>query len=74
MSNMFILHVKKCLKLTCTLAVVGGSLTREQLRALPGAQQGLVKKYIDKNGKKRHVGVAGRLKQSQLFSCNTSDN
>ncbi len=46
-------------------------MTREALRALPGSNQGLVKKYIDKNGKKRHVGVPSRLKRSQPFGCNS---
>ena len=45
----------------------GGQLSREALRSLPGSSQGLVRKYIDKGGKRRHVGVASRLKRSQCL-------
>lgn len=44
---------------------LGGTMTRAQLQALPGAQQGLVRKYIDKRGQRRHAGVPDRLKSSQ---------
>lgn len=40
-------------------------MTRAALQSLPGAKDGLVKKYIDKAGKKRMVGVPERLKCSQ---------
>ena len=43
----------------------GGHMTRAALQSLPGAKDGLVKKYIDKAGKKRMVGVPERLKCSQ---------
>lgn len=45
----------------------GGTMTREALRSLPGAKEGLVRKYIDKEGRKRHAGVPGRLKGSQFL-------
>lgn len=49
---------------------IGGHLSREVLRSLPGVKDGgLVRKYIDKSGKKRHVGVAAKLKQSQRLCC-----
>ena len=47
------------------LFVAGGHMSREALRALPGSSKGLVKKYVDKSGRKRHVGVPSRLKSSQ---------
>lgn len=47
-----------------------GHLSREVLRSLPGVKDGgLVRKYIDKSGKKRHVGVASKLKMSQRLCC-----
>ena len=49
------------------LSLLGGQLSREALRSLPGSTQGLVKKYIDKSGKRRHVGVPSRLKRSQYL-------
>lgn len=51
-------------------ALAGGHLSREVLRSLPGSQHGLVRKYIDKKGRRRHVGVPDRLKSSQRFGCN----
>ena len=45
------------------IADVGGSMTREEMKNLSGAS--LVRKYIDSEGKKRHVGIPDRLKQSQ---------
>ena len=48
----------------------GGHLSREVLRNLPGSSNGLVKKFIDKKGRRRHVGVPERLKASQHFGCN----
>ena len=54
----------------CYRTCAGGYLSREQLRSLPGVKDGgLVKKYIDKSGKKRHVGVPSKLKQSQCLFC-----
>lgn len=40
-------------------------MTRAAMQALPGAKDGLVRKYIDKGGRKRHAGVSERLKSSQ---------
>ena len=54
------------------LSLSGGQLPRQTLQSLPGAAQGLVRKYMDKAGKRRHVGVASRLKMSQcliLITC-----
>ena len=45
----------------------GGHMTRAALQALPGAAQGLVKKYVDKRGQRRHCGVKDRLRSSQFF-------
>eukprot|EP00435_Cladocopium_sp_Y103_P032340 s1178_g8.t1 len=42
-------------------------MTRAALQALPGAEHGLVRKYVDKNGKRRHVGVPERLRSSQCW-------
>ena len=54
----------------------GGHLTRAALQALPGAEHGLVRKYVDKRGKRRHVGVSDRLRSSQcldsIVHCNLS--
>ena len=47
------------------LILAGGHMSREALRMLPGSSNGLVRKYIDKAGKRRHVGVPSRLKGSQ---------
>ena len=44
-------------------------MTRSALQALPGATVGLVKKYVDKKGQKRIVGVPERLRQSQWLVC-----
>lgn len=52
------------------LALAGGHLSREVLRSLPGSANGLVRKYIDKKGRRRHVGVPERLKISQRLGCN----
>jgi len=46
-------------------SIGGGHLSREALRNLPGAREGLVRKYIDKHGKRRHGDVPSRLKGSQ---------
>lgn len=40
-------------------------MSRAAMQALPGTALGLVRKYIDKSGKKRMVGVPERLKSSQ---------
>ena len=40
-------------------------MSREDMAQLPGKP--LVKKYIDKNGKARRVGIPDRLKESQLL-------
>lgn len=45
-------------------------MTRAALQALPGAEHGLVRKYMDKNGKRRHVGVPDRLRSSQCLDSN----
>ena len=47
------------------LILAGGHMSREALRMLPGSSNGLVRKYIDKAGKRRHAGVPSRLKGSQ---------
>lgn len=47
-------------------------MTRAALQALPGAEHGLVRKYMDKNGKRRHVGVPGRLRSSQCLDSNSN--
>ena len=38
-------------------------MSREDMAQLPGKP--LVKKYVDKNGKARRVGIPDRLKESQ---------
>ena len=43
-------------------------MSREALRMLPGSSKGLVRKYIDKAGKRRHVGVPDKLKGSQCLA------
>lgn len=48
-----------------SISAVGGSMSRKALQQLPGAS--LVKKYIDKGGKQRRVGIPDRLKQSQCL-------
>ena len=50
----------------------GGHLTRAALQALPGAAHGLVRKYVDKRGKRRHVGVPDRLRSSQCLDSNSA--
>ena len=50
----------------------GGHLTRAALQALPGAEHGLVRKYVDKRGKRRHVGVPDRLRSSQCLDSNSA--
>ena len=40
-------------------------MTKAALQSLPGSKDGLVRKYIDKAGKRRHAGVPDRLKNSQ---------
>ena len=42
-------------------------MTRAAMAALPGAKDGLVRKYIDKNCRKRHAGISERLKSSQCL-------
>lgn len=49
---------------------VGGQMTREAMRSLPGGP--LVKKYLDKNGVKRCVGLKDKLKSSQPFGLGFS--
>ena len=44
----------------------GGTLTKAAMQSLPGKP--LVKKYIDKAGRKRHVGIPDRLRQSQQLA------
>ena len=46
---------------------IGGHMSRTAMQALPG--QSLVKKYHDKHGKLRRVGIPARLKESQYLSC-----
>ena len=46
---------------------IGGHMSRAAMQSLPG--QSLVKKYHDKNGKLRRVGIPARLKESQCLSC-----
>ena len=46
---------------------IGGHMSREAMQSLPG--QSLVKKYHDKNGKLRRVGIPARLKESQSLGC-----
>lgn len=46
-------------------------MTRSALQALPGSSTGLVRKYVDKNGRKRIVGLGDKLRQSQPLVCNT---
>ena len=45
-------------------------MTRSALQSLPGANVGLVRKYMDKKGQKRIVGVPDKLRQSQMLVCN----
>lgn len=47
----------------------GGHMTRAALQSLPGACDGLVRKYVDKRGKKRHVGVPEKLRKSQCLDA-----
>ena len=49
----------------------GGSMTKLAMQSLPG--KALVKKYIDKRGQRRHVGIPDRLKKSQLHGCILND-
>jgi hypothetical protein len=53
-------------------------MSREALRMLPGSSKGLVRKYIDKAGKRRHVGVPSRLMGSQrlveIIACQSRLN
>ena len=51
----------------------GGHLSREALRSLPGAADGLVRKYIDKKGRRRHAGIAAKLKSSQRLGLTVRD-
>ena len=44
---------------------VGGKMTREALKALPGGP--LVRKYVDRHGVKRCTGLKEKLKQSQYL-------
>ena len=44
-------------------------MTRSALQSLPGASVGLVRKYVDKTGQRRIVGVPDRLRQSQWLVC-----
>ena len=50
----------------------GGQMPRAALQALPGAEHGLVRKYVDKRGKRRHVGVPDRLRSSQCLDSNSA--
>lgn len=69
LSNVAQCFIYMCQKKT-PVPCIGGHLSREVLRSLPGVKDGgLVRKYIDKSGKKRHVGVAAKLKQSQRLCC-----
>jgi len=43
-----------------------GYLSREDMLKLPGGP--LVRHYIDQNGKKRHAGIPGKLRDSQHYS------
>ena len=45
-------------------------MTRSALQCLPGANVGLVRKYVDKKGQKRIVGLSEKLRQSQWLVCN----
>lgn len=45
----------------------GGHMSREALSALPGGP--LVRKYTDKNGVARTVGLKDKLKASQLLEA-----
>ena len=65
--HIFFLH----LLFLCHLAteVSGGHLSREALRSLPGSADGLVRKYIDKKGRRRHAGIAAKLESSQCLGC-----
>lgn len=42
-----------------------GYLSREDMLKLPGGP--LVRHYIDQNGKKRHAGIPGKLRDSQYL-------
>lgn len=42
-------------------------MSREAMKCLPGARDGLVKKYIDKQGQPRRVGISEKLKASQCL-------
>ena len=42
-------------------------MSRDAMKSLPG--DALVKKYHDKNGKPRRVGIPDKLKASQCLSC-----
>ena len=50
----------------------GGYLPKEIMKNLPGKP--LVKRYIDKQGKKRHVGIPETLRKSQLLVCTCEKN
>lgn len=56
-------------KLLEKVAEIGGSMSRADMAKLPGNDNPLVEKYLDKSGKKRHVGIAHRLKESQFLVC-----
>ena len=45
-------------------------MTKAAMQSLPGAKDGLVRKYIDKAGKRRHAGVPQPLKGSQSLCLN----
>ena len=49
-------------------------MSRADMAKLPGRDNPLVKKYLDKAGKRRHVGIAHRLKESQFLVCKQSIN
>ena len=55
-------------KLLDEIVARGGTMTRSAMQLLPGKP--LVKKYIDKSGKKRHVGIPDRLRSSQYPGSN----
>ena len=43
-------------------------MSRESMQSLPGSA--LVRKYIDKRGQNRRVGIPSKLKQSQFLIFN----
>ena len=45
-----------------------GRMTREEMQRCSGKP--LVRKYVDKQGKKRHAGNKEALRASQMLDCN----